>query len=445
MRNYGPWQHSSTRTVQVGTPAPCKAVSTLLTILLTVLVLAGSSPRAEASGQLSASPTALSFGSVVVGKTSTISLSVKNTGNASVYISSGAVAGTGFSLTGVSLPMTLATGATITVQVTFAPKQTGSVTGKISAISNASNSSFTVVLSGTGITQPTGYVSATPMAGQFGNVPVGTRNTQTIQLKNTGTQSLSISKVTASGTGYSVSGVTTPLSLAPGATAQVTAAFSPSTVGSLTGTVVVQSNASDSQVSISLSGSGVASARQLSIAPTSIAFGNVGVNTATTREVTLKNAGNSNITVSSTTVNGTGLSLTGVGSGTTITPGQSAILIANFAPKATGAISGTITIASNASNGTSLTVPVTADGVVAAHVANLQWQASSSSGVLGYYVYRSNSSGGPYTKLVGSAIAGTGYADNNVSAGTQYYYVVTAVNNAGQESIYSNQVAVKVP
>src|SRR6202167_5491357 len=66
--------------------------------------------------------------------------------------------------------------------------------------------------------------------------------------------------------------------------------------------------------------------------------------------------------------------------------------------------------------------------------ASLTWTASS--GATSYFVKRGTASGGPYT-TVGTP-AGTTYADTNLTNGTAYYYVVTAVNAAG-ESGNSNQ------
>jgi fibronectin type 3 domain-containing protein len=66
--------------------------------------------------------------------------------------------------------------------------------------------------------------------------------------------------------------------------------------------------------------------------------------------------------------------------------------------------------------------------------ASLTWTASS--GATSYYVKRGTASGGPYT-TVGSP-AGTTYADTSLTNGTAYYYVVTAVNAAGQSG-NSNQ------
>jgi hypothetical protein len=176
----------------------------------------------------------------------------------------------------------------------------------------------------------------------------------------------------------------------------------------------------------------------------SIDFGNVLEGSSATRQFTLKNAGNSNISISGESIRGTGLSATGLAAGT-IAPGQTAVLTAEFVPKTAGSISGGITILSNASNGGSITVPVSGTAVVATRVVDLQWLPSSSPNVIGYYVYRSTVSGGPYTRVVGSPAAATSYSDSNVTSGVEYYYVVTSVGANGNESSYSAQVAISVP
>jgi hypothetical protein len=67
----------------------------------------------------------------------------------------------------------------------------------------------------------------------------------------------------------------------------------------------------------------------------------------------------------------------------------------------------------------------------------LNW--SSVSGATGYNVKRSTVSGGPY-ETVGAGVTTTGFADSGLNNGTTYYYVVSAVNSAG-ESADSTQVS----
>jgi hypothetical protein len=68
-------------------------------------------------------------------------------------------------------------------------------------------------------------------------------------------------------------------------------------------------------------------------------------------------------------------------------------------------------------------------------VVTLTWTASS--GATSYYVKRSTTSGGPYTKI--AAPTTTSYTDTSLTNGTTYYYVVSAINSVG-ESANSAQV-----
>jgi fibronectin type 3 domain-containing protein len=78
------------------------------------------------------------------------------------------------------------------------------------------------------------------------------------------------------------------------------------------------------------------------------------------------------------------------------------------------------------------------------HSVTLTWSASTSADVVGYNVYRSTVSGGPYTKIA-DGIDRMTYVDNTVSAGQTYYYVTTAVDESTDQSGYSNQVTAAVP
>ena len=78
------------------------------------------------------------------------------------------------------------------------------------------------------------------------------------------------------------------------------------------------------------------------------------------------------------------------------------------------------------------------------HTIQLNWNASTSA-VVGYRVYRSESYGTSYTPLTGEAFDGLTYADTSVASGGTYYYVVTAIDAAGVESAHSNQVKAVLP
>jgi fibronectin type 3 domain-containing protein len=76
---------------------------------------------------------------------------------------------------------------------------------------------------------------------------------------------------------------------------------------------------------------------------------------------------------------------------------------------------------------------------------NLGWNSSTSSGVVGYNIYRGTVSGGPYTRINSAVDAAPYDTDSTVVGGQTYYYVVTAVDSSGAESAYSNQTQAVIP
>ena len=79
----------------------------------------------------------------------------------------------------------------------------------------------------------------------------------------------------------------------------------------------------------------------------------------------------------------------------------------------------------------------------AAHGVDLSWGASPDPGV-GYNVYRSTVSGGPYTLLNTTPQTGLTYSDSAVTVGATYYYVVRATL-VGLESANSNEAHATIP
>jgi fibronectin type 3 domain-containing protein len=113
-----------------------------------------------------------------------------------------------------------------------------------------------------------------------------------------------------------------------------------------------------------------------------------------------------------------------------------------------GTVSATFTLTSSASPATT-TQGLTGTGTAAAtHSVALSWNASTSSGIVGYNVYRA-----PYTTSCGSfakvnSVLNTGmlYTDFGVANGNHYCYATTAVDSSSQESGYSNIVSnVQIP
>jgi HYDIN/CFA65/VesB-like, Ig-like domain/Abnormal spindle-like microcephaly-assoc'd, ASPM-SPD-2-Hydin len=389
---------------------------------------------------LSASPSSVNFGNVLVGSTASQTVSLLNSGTGSVNISQATVVGTGFAVSGLALPLTLGPGQSSAFAITFLPVAAGSVSGSISLASDAPNSPTVISLSAAGV-QP--LISVVPSSVNFGNVTVGLTNTQTVTVSNLGGASLSVTQTAGPGAGFSLSGLLLPLTLAPGQSSSFTLSFAPASSGAFTSSLALVSNAPASPTAISLSGAGVAPILQLSASATSLNFGSVTVGASSTQSVTLTNVGNSNVSVSQISVAGSGVSVSGLALPVTLSAGQTASFNVTFAPTVTGSVTGSVSVISTATN-SPLSISLSASAVQASYSVSLSWLASTSS-VVGYYVYSGTQASGPFAKLNSTPTAAAAYTDNTVQSGQTYYYLVTAVDSSGVESPASNEASATIP
>jgi hypothetical protein len=122
-------------------------------------------------------------------------------------------------------------------------------TGLTSASAPSANTSSSTSSSGT--------LAASATSFSFGNVAIGSSTPQTLTLTNTGTSVITISQATVTGAGFSVVGGMSSVAIAAGQSHPFQVQFAPQAVGSVTGGIAVISDASNSPLSVSLSGTGV--------------------------------------------------------------------------------------------------------------------------------------------------------------------------------------------
>jgi hypothetical protein len=396
------------------------------------------------SGTLSTVTTSVNFGNVAVGSVGTQTVSMSNTGTAAVNISTATIFGAAFTIVGGSPSGSIPVGQGTSLQVRFTPLSDSAVTGTLTVTSDASNSPLTIPLSGTGLQA---QISAMPASVNFGSVVKGTSNSQTITLQNGGNSTLTFSKVTPPGAGFTISGLSTATTIPAGGSVAFNAIFTPTTTATVNGSITLATNGAPASLAIPLSGTGSASTVQLGAAPTSLNFNTISVGNSVSLSSTLTNGGNSNITISSVTVTGTGVSTSGVSAGTILGPQQSAVLTITFAPTAAIVLSGAnVKIASNAPN-SPITIALAGTGQAAptSHSVALSWTPSTTAGVSGYNIYRATTSGGYGTTPVNpSPVTGASYTDTTVVSGQTYFYVATAVD-ASEQSVDSNEVQAVIP
>lgn len=344
---------SATGSIAVTTDATNPVVSVPVSAVATV------------PGALISNPSSLSFGSVQVGSGQTLSAALTNSGGASVTVSQASISGSGFAISGLNLPLTLAAGQSVPYSLTFNPSSGGSTSGTLSFASDASNRTLAVPLTANAATA--GALTSVPSSLKFGTGQVGTPQTLSETLTNTGGSSLTITQANLSGAGFTMTGLNLPVALAAGQSTTFNVTFTPQSSGAASGSLAIASNASNSSLSVPLTGN-VATPGVLNTSDSSLSFGNVQVNGTASQTETLTNSGGTDATITQAQVSGTGFSVTGLTLPMTLKPGQSFTFGAAFNPTSGGNATGSIAVVSDASNPT-LTITLAGTATVAGQLA----------------------------------------------------------------------------
>jgi hypothetical protein len=393
------------------------------------------------ASSLSPNATTQNFGNRTVGSASFKNIKLTNTGTTTLNISQMTVAGPGYTATGITAPTTLLAGQNVTVRVGYSPTVMEASTGSATVVSDAVNSPAMISISGTGVQA---LIAVVPTSVSFGNVSVGVTNTQSVTVRNPGTATLTISQATVSGSGFTVSGITLPLTLAAGASSAFTVSYAPTSSGNTTGALTLTSNAPASPLSAALSGSGIAQVRTLSSNPTALNFGSLNQNTSASQSVILTNTGNASVTISQLNIAGAGFSDSGISLPITLAAGQSTSFNAIFDPTTSGNLSGSATVVSNATN-SPMSIAFSGSGITPSiHSIDLSWTASTST-VVGYNVFSASQTGGPYTRINSCPMSVTNFSSANAVSGQSYFFVTTAVDASGAESANSNEAITIIP
>jgi hypothetical protein len=283
-------------------------------------------------------------------------------------------------------------------------------------------------------------VTTNPSKLQFGNVQVGNTANLYETITNVGHVNISGTSASIAGTGFSYSGLTFPLTLAPGHSITFTATFTPPSSGNFTGTLTLYSD--KGSLSIPLTGTGIA-AGTLSVSPASMNFGSVNVGQSGQQNALMVASGGA-VTVTAASISNAEFSISGISFPLTLQAGQSQPFTVTFAPQQSGVASGTLSFANSPNSPVVVALTGTGNNPPPPPSVTLTWDGSGSP-VSGYNVFRGNVSGGPYAQINSALDPNTLYEDNNVTSGKTYYYVTTAVNSSGEQSTYSNEVQAIIP
>ena len=277
--------------------------------------------------------------------------------------------------------------------------QTATITAEYGGVSKT----FAVELSPAASASPAMTVSQTSVS--FGTITLNAPTSKSVIITSSGTGALTLNSVTASGTGFSVSGGTFPMTLNPGQTATLTISFDPTAAGSFTGAVTISSNASTATVT--LSGTGQTASTLSALSCSSGSLTGAGTDACT---VTLTSAATTATTV-------------------TLTSSSSAVTVPASVTIASGSTSAAFTAIATAVNSTqTATLTATATGVSKTFALTLnattpKLTLGSSSVAFGTAALNTTvtktvtltSSGTAALTLSGASASGTGFGDSGMT------------------------------
>jgi hypothetical protein len=319
--------------------------------------------KGASSGALIASPNAVTFGSVPIGQTASTTVSLLNAGSAPVQIVQLNLSGQPFSIVAPSsLPLTVAAGGTLSLNVQFNPAAAGTATGRLSIATNSSTTGTPVItMSGTG-SIGTGSAALSALYCSSGTITGSGTNACTVTLTAAATgDGLTVNLSSSSPAVTVPNTVTIP---ANATSAGFTVAVSPVTIAQAV-TMTASAGSVVKNFSLQLN----AAILVLSINATGVAFGDVVVSTPATQSITLTSTGTVPVTINGATLTGAGFTLSGLVLPATLNPGQAATLNLEFDPIAVGAATGQLTITSNSSTNSTALIGLRGTGTEAPVVA----------------------------------------------------------------------------
>ena len=330
------------------------------------------------SGTAAVTGAPLDFGTVTVGQTKTLTATI--TANQSLTIPAGGLTISPSVYTlgtpTPALPATLAANATLTVPVTFKPTAAGSTSGAINVAINGGGGG-TVSLTGVGSVNAA-QLNVTPSSLNFGGVTTGTTKQLTLQIQNTGNQTLTFAATTAPAAPYSVTGVpASGATLVAGASTTATVTFAPTAAGMFTGSLGINSNGGNATISLT----GMAgSAPVMVITPVSTDYGTIAAGTSLTKTFTIKNTGGTDLAIlkSKPPALGPFVATTTLAEGSVVAAGQTITESVKFSWTTAGSYSDIWVITGN---DTSQPVNVTFTGAITGSTTALPrtgWVASAS-------------------------------------------------------------------
>jgi hypothetical protein len=241
---------------------------------------------------LELAPDPVLFGEVPVDTQAVRDLRVSNTGSGPLRITSVAVDAQATTYRAEPACAVVKAGGTCTLHVTFTPAEATSLDGTLVIVSNDPETPrHRVTLSGTGVERPD--LAVAPDTLDLGTVELGSAGSDSVTLTNRGGGVVEITSIEVRPGGpfrVEPRGCTVDTQLPGGASCVVDVAFTPTSAGDATATLVVGWDGTDVPVEVALTGAGEERPR-IGITPDPVDLVDVDVGTRGEREVTVSNGG----------------------------------------------------------------------------------------------------------------------------------------------------------
>ncbi|HXM17886.1 MAG TPA: choice-of-anchor D domain-containing protein [Candidatus Tumulicola sp.] len=320
--------------------------------------------------QVTVNPLALVFGAVKVNTLQSLMFTIHNAGGGNLNINNLHSSDPRFTFSPGG-PFNLAGGGNQVVTITFKPTAEAPFSGNlIFSTNDLAHPTVTVPLSGVGGLP---HISVSPLNLDLGSVAVCLSGSLPVNIKNTGAVPLTVSSVTTSGPPFSAAPGN--LVVNAGATAPVTAKFTPSAIGPAAGTLTITSDdQTNPAVNVALNGTGLPTPPPaIAVSPNPINFGATPVQFYIGRRITIANTSPCQSLFVTLTSNGAPFFVTDVDP-TTLPPASLTVsgsvpanaskrFVVVFAPTVLGASNGTLAITSNDPINPKVNVPLSGMGV----------------------------------------------------------------------------------
>ena len=392
--------------------------------------------NASSTSGVTVTPSPIAFTGTVGTGPLTLPVTFKNSGTSSVsftwtdsipWIKAGYPAGT------------LSPGQSVTYLMTanISGMAAGSYSGTGSVTAGGVTKQVPVALTLTAATSTPAIGLNTASLGFAGTVGGTNPSAQTIGISNVGSGTLTwttgdnatwltLSPLSGTNTGTVTASVNLAGLLAGGYTATVTVTATGATAKTVPVTLTVTASTSGGTIGFS---------------PASLAFsGTVGGTNPAAQAFALTNTGGGTLSWTLSD-NATWLQLNTV-SGTTTTETDTISASVTTSGLAAGTYNGIITVTASGASNNPRQIPVSLTlSATVAGTASLTWNANTDSDLAGYKVYQGTSSG-IYTAPVATIPkTTTSYTVAGLQTGTSYFFIITAYDNAGNESLHSNEVS----